>query len=491
MPDDVSSFAGPGGIRPIRSRWVVLADAVLETAAHLGGQGDGPTDMPLLRDAREGKPLLPGTSLAGALRSHLADVLCGYDEDEHGNPYVSLLFGDRQNTEKEEESTGGNPGKQSPLIVFDSLGTLPEDKSIEIRDGVAIEPKTGTAEEKKKFDYEVIPAGTTFPIRVELVVEETEKEDILVSLLLASLSGLADGEISVGARRSRGFGRLCIRSWRAHRYDLSSAEGWLSWLLTDPEKPLPQGVLAKKSLREALESAWPGWKPRDFEDKRQRLLIELQLSFSGGILVRSSGTTADAPDAVHLKSSGKPVLPGTGLAGVLRNRALRIARIVRQNLGDAELWVSRVFGPRFEGGVPPAGFKMRASRLRISESVIEGGYPMRPSRIRLDRFTQGVFLGALFDEEPIYGGTAAVRLELHNPQAGEAGLLLLLVKDLLSGDLTVGGTASVGRGILKGSARIQFEDGTTVEVSSDKTLPKEQLERLNGKIAQFMSTVPA
>ena len=44
---------------------------------------------------------------------------------------------------------------------------------------------------------------------------------------------------------------------------------------------------------------------------------------------RSSGRTADAADATHLLSGGSPVLPGTSLAGALRSRALRIARLVR------------------------------------------------------------------------------------------------------------------------------------------------------------------
>jgi predicted TIM-barrel fold metal-dependent hydrolase len=48
--------------------------------------------------------------------------------------------------------------------------------------------------------------------------------------------------------------------------------------------------------------------------------------------VRSPASDAGAPDVVHLHSAGKPVLPGTSLAGVMRAQALRIARLVPKRL---------------------------------------------------------------------------------------------------------------------------------------------------------------
>src|SRR5690606_26619435 len=104
-------------------------------------------------------PHLPGTTFAGALRSALADHLAGYGEVEP--PQIAALFGGAR---------GDDDGSQSPLIVFDALGHLPEGHGVEIRDGVAISPTTGIAEKGKKYDYEVLPAGTTFPVRVDLLL---------------------------------------------------------------------------------------------------------------------------------------------------------------------------------------------------------------------------------------------------------------------------------------------------------------------------------
>jgi hypothetical protein len=70
-----------------------------------------------------------------------------------------------------------------------------------------------------------------------------------------------------------------------------------------------------------------------------------------------------------------------------------------------------------------------------------------------DRFTGGAYHGALFQEQPIFSSKDTclkLELELRNPKEYEIGLLLLLLKDLWTGDLPVGGESSIGRGRLKG-----------------------------------------
>ena len=204
------------------------------------------------------------------------------------------------------------------------------------------------------------------------------------------------------------------------------------------------------------------------------------------MLVRSPPQDPDAPDAVHLRSAGQSVLPGTSLAGVLRGRALRIARVVRSQHGDADRWVSRLFGPPPEGTVARKNDEeLFSSRLRVAESPVQNGVRQRPSRIRIDRFTQGVWSGALFDEEPDYNGRVHLRLELRTPEPGEPGLLILLLKDLLTGDVPVGGTASIGRGLVEGTAEVRWEDGTRLELDPKQQLDSAALDRLEAAIRQF------
>jgi CRISPR/Cas system CSM-associated protein Csm3 (group 7 of RAMP superfamily) len=75
------------------------------------------------------------------------------------------------------------------------------------------------------------------------------------------------------------------------------------------------------------------------------------------------------------------------------------------------------------------------------------------NRVAIDRFTGGAYETALFSEQPIFGGPDSrltIRLRIINPKDYEIGLLLLLLKDLWTGDLALGGESSVGRGRLQG-----------------------------------------
>ena len=419
--------------RPIHARWVICGNLRLETAMHLGGEATERVDMPVLRDPRGGAPLLPGTTLAGALRSALADRLVGYGAEEPGG--VPALFGGGR---------GVDDGDQSPLIVFDALGRLPEDQGVEIRDGVAISATSGTAEDHKKYDYEVIPSGTIFPVRLDLVVPERDTEKELVQGLAAVLDALADGRTALGAKRSRGLGRVSA-TWVARRFDLTSPEGWVAWVMSDHEAPLgafESGTSAVEALQAQCPDAWgPVQLPAD---ARRHVLVDLHLELVGDLLVRSPGRSPDAPDVSHLHSGGGPILPGTSLAGVLRAHALRVARLVRHRQDDGGRWVDRLFGPRFEGQRPPPGFELFASRLRIADASIHGGRSPTQTRVATDRFTQGTIPTALFDERVQDGGQVRVRLELRDSRPGELGLFLLVIKDLLSGELPVGGASAFG-----------------------------------------------
>lgn len=446
----IQVLSDPGGVRPLAARWTIETDLILESAAHLGGSSGDAADMVVLRDPRTRGPLLPGTSTAGALRSHLADVLGGYRTNE--DPRVAGLFGGTR---------GDDLGRQSPLIVFDSVGVLPEGHSVEIRDGVQIDTALGTAEDHKKFDLEVLPAGTRFPLRFDLLVPASGSETELMSLLVTALTGLSSGDIALGARRSRGLGMVRAATWWAARHDLTSREGWTQWLLSDHASPIARGAGASDATS-ACTVASPGLALQQHDDQRRRVVAEVELRVRGALLVRSTPVGPDAPDAAHLQSAGRSVLPGTSLVGVLRSQALRVVGVTRQTQGDAERWVERLFGPRMAGTTRAESVALHASRLRVAEAFINDGTRTRPTRVRIDRFTHGVVPGALFDEETEERGRARVRMELRDPRPGELGLLALLLKDLLSGDIAVGGTAAVGRGVVGGTATLRLEDGREV-----------------------------
>ena len=455
--------------RRIVERIVVEGDLELLTPAHFGsGDAEGVADLSLLRDAYDGSALLPGASIAGALRNYWRERARGYGvvaED-------SVLFGAKRGAKGEMK------GGQSLLIVEDSIGPQPQ---VELRDGVKIDGQTRTAEEKKLFDVELLRAGTRFRLRFELLIPVGERETLCQDLALA-LQGFEQEEISLGARKRRGLGCCRVEEWRVRRYDLTTSDGLLAWLAEgqtgDAWRNRPMVTEAKgSSLAEIL-----GVSLKDVKDKRHRFEMIADFALDGSLLVRSGSGQADqGPDAVHLhralydesnpgQPKREPVLPGTSLAGVLRARALRIANTLTQDKVAAEDLVNQLFGVGPED-VDLAGEKEKkkhwASRLIVHEAVLKGVHTLVQNRIRVDRFTGGAMDNYLFNEAPIFGGEGSsltLELALREPRPHEIGLLLLLLKDLWTGDLPVGGESSVGRGRLQGkSATLKHvqEDVTT------------------------------
>lgn len=414
--------------REIIERIIIHGDLVLDTPVHLGnGERDGPVDMPLILDPAEGYALLTGASLAGALRSYLRERECGYGQAGDEKSLFAALFGWQEDDD----------GEQSLLVIHDSLGEKPK---IEIRDGVAIDPCTHTAEDKKKFDFELIEAGSHFPLRFELLIRQNRKEKLVKGIAIA-LQGLERGEIRLGSRKRKGFGQCRVSEWSIFRYDLTKLGDLIRWINNDKSNPTKGNDI----------SSLLGVGKIDL-DKREFFNLEATFALSGSLLIRSGAGESDAPDAVHLHSYRNnrqvPILSGTSLVGALRARALRISKTVGTE-ERAKVFTDRLFGLRIE----TLEDNPYASRLIANESVVEDTIDLVQSRIKMDRFTGGSFPTALFSEQPVFGKSntrVKISIDIQQPSDAEIGLLLLLLKDLWTGDLPLGGEMSVGRGRLQG-----------------------------------------
>jgi len=435
--------------RQIGERWVIEGDLVLQTPTHLGnGDTDGIVDMPLLLDEATGRALLPGTSLAGALRNYLRERRHGF-EKRAPDALIEALFGGEK---------GNDEGSQSALIIDDALGEMP---GIELRDGVRIDPITRTAKididdgvlRGYKYDLQLLEAGTTFPLRMELLLSRGNDQQQMKQMLALALHGLEAGEVAIGLRKRRGFGVCSVERWRVTRYDFTKPADLLAWLAEDhPDwKFAPGDQRSGQHIADLL-----GVSLERVEDRCNRCRIHAHFIIDGSLLIRAGfGEQDRGPDTVHLHSARpggarKPVLSGTSLAGALRHRAERILRTIG-NAAQATTMIDNMFGPaRITSGDKQ---KARSSRLIVSETVIENPVSLVQNRIRIDRFTGSVHGTGLFNEQPVFGKNdtlVTIDLTLRNPQDAEIGLLLLLLKDLWTGDLPLGGEIGIGRGRLKG-----------------------------------------
>jgi CRISPR/Cas system CSM-associated protein Csm3 (group 7 of RAMP superfamily) len=352
----------------------------------------------------------------------------------------------------------------------DALGK-PGTFGIEMRDGVGIDPKSRTAREDRLFDLQLWQAGTTFPLRFELLIRDGDDADALKRALVTALGGFNDGGITLGARKRRGYGRVSVAGWRVKTYDLTQADGLLDWI-EHGDEPLAS-LNPVSDIKTALGVT------ALVDDQREFFHISATFSLDGSLLIRSgSGQDDQGPDMVHLHArqangTRKPILSGTSLGGALRARALKIANTLdtSSDRTRAENLVDGMFGAdmdkvqkRQQQGDVTA--KPAASRVLVTESVVHNAETnLVQNRVSIDRFTGGARETALFSEQPAFGGDSTVvvvDLRLVNPKDYEIGLLLLLLKDLWTGDLPLGGESSVGRGRLKGKR-------VTLTYQSDQT----------------------
>ncbi|MCA9943179.1 MAG: hypothetical protein KC449_06835 [Anaerolineales bacterium] len=439
------------GSRGVTERIFVRGLLHLDTPTHFGGGVEGTTDMPLLYDAQESRtPLLTGASLAGALRNYLREYEKGYRWEENQRAatksWAECLFGHLDDQKSDQPSTERRQRSSvhSWLMVDDAFGQFPDaGDPTEFRSGVSIDPKTRTAQEGKLFDLELLSAGTIFPISFELWIDDQTDSDLLEAFAIA-LDGLEQGKIGLGLRKQRGYGQCHVTGWQVSRYKMTDAVQIIGWLTHD---------LANKPAYQAGIYTLLGVQP-SLTPQGQAFGMQATFALNGSLFIRSYGNEKSEADAVHLQSwragEEKPILPGTSLAGALRARAQKIVNTMAATSERAESFVDGLFGRRMRSdGDTPSG-----SRLLIRETTVEQGISnLVQNRASIDRFTGGARDTALFNEQPLWGKPETritVDLRLLNPTDAGIGLLLLLLKDLWTGDLPVGGESSVGRGRLQG-----------------------------------------
>jgi CRISPR-associated protein Csm3 len=226
------------------SRVIIRGSVEASTGLHVGAGNTSldpsATDSPVIRDAA-GRPFIPGSSLKGALRSHLEKIVLGLGRDSVracdplANPCISKK--DFESIEKEAKKASKGNGQddraQYDALVADAIDTKSCDVCkifgsnylaahamvrdlfidpqlntvrVELRDGVGIDRDTETARQHVKYDFEVIPASTRFIL--EVAVENGDAESL--GLLGIGLREMEQGRVSLGGKTTRGLGKVIL-----------------------------------------------------------------------------------------------------------------------------------------------------------------------------------------------------------------------------------------------------------------------------------------
>lgn len=326
---------------------------------------------------------------------------------------------------------------------------------------VAISRDKRTASDKKLFHQEYVPAGVPFGVAITGCLTETHVKALLTLLEVPGLT--------LGASTGNGWGRVSWTVRTLHRLDAEGVRAWLA-------NPAPVGYQALRELPRATVTAWAAEAATRARTLTRpdgaRLALDLELAFDGRFLVNDTSQTrkdrhdrhTDGPKkpdhAPRRDARGRAYLPAASLRGALRSHA---ERILRTRGGDKAACspdkpCAAAEGPGTLGKLCPACRVFGASGWRapldVSDFVATADIPeVTQDFLAIDRFTGGGSNHLKFDargaERPVLAGRLSVdpaALARVDAWPWALGLLALVLRDLVEGDVRFGFGAAKGYG---------------------------------------------
>jgi len=264
------------------NRVVIEATLVAATPIFIGARGDsfkpGEVNGACVKDAYD-RPYIPGSSLKGVLRAFLSSVPLEQSSDsedkidDDGKKVIRKNTSDFLSKDKRDEEVRiakkndkekyqgkkddeilaelileasslverlfGSPIMAGKVKIADAL-PIEDHVAKEVRNGVAIDRDTRTAQGGMLFDTEVVPAGTAFSFNASAENLQPAEADLFSKLI----EYFADGNITVGGRSRAGLGKVKLNNIAVtiHRAALGSF-------------PLSEEIVCDKSgisIREAI-----------------------------------------------------------------------------------------------------------------------------------------------------------------------------------------------------------------------------------------------
>lgn len=398
----------------------------LASALAVGSGKNEKSDKDIILNSLE-KPYIPASALTGVYKSLFSE--------ENAKKYFGNVV-----INQSKEKKNKNYATESRIITYDA--NLREDNyKLSIRDCVGLD-EWKTSVKGAKFDFEILEPGAKFVTYLEENVCESKSES--GSELIAN--AWKNGEISLGAKTSRGFGKLEVESIQKQKFNFDEETEIASWLDFD---------LYDDKCWEDVQQ----WSPEMDEGQLKKLgkakeflILKLVLKQEGPITIRRYTTEVFAengknniPDyeqLVYVRDKEKiPVIPGTTWAGAFRHHMMQLNK---NSVGS-------VFGKKSSDEKQKDGKK---SDVIFSESEIKGAKEKIVTRNGINRFTGGSADGALFTEKMFYGGYTDFVISFNKKKCGMEfrKILAAAIADLNMGVLSVGGETSVGHGIFSVSS---------------------------------------
>lgn len=443
----------------------ILAHIVIEAETPLvisSGVKSVLTDSSILKDVN-GFPYIPGTSIAGVIRHCLgedkAKLFFGFKDKNHKNsgaPNGSrIIFSEARLVGLDGKILDGLLDLCSiDHNLISRFSKLPKRNHVRISD-------KGTAEDKGKFDEEVIFKGSRFAFDIELVASAEDRSEYFEDVL----SELCKETFRIGGGSRSGFGKVKVVSILKKVYDLRQAEDLAEYLNVSSSLNADRSTWNEVAEVADVADGWIRYdltlSPMDF------------FSFGAGfgdmdvdnVSVRESFIVWE--NGRGRFKDGAILIPAASLKGALSHRVAFHCNVKEgvfamktdladfgDHSGNSNKAVRELFGYQDDDSKTS-----RCGRCLFSDII--GEYETAEkvfNHVSIDRFTGGAIDGALFSEKVVYGKDRNLEFKtsiLVKKQSGcsefsdALDCLEKSLNDIDCGTLPLGGGSGRGHGIFK------------------------------------------
>ena len=350
--------------------------------------GNAGNDVERILTTHDGFAMLQGSSIAGALKAWLGD-----------SEAAGKLFGDKDH--------------ESAIRVSDAIFGV---GSVAVsRPRVPIAPHFGTS--SNKFDITGLPSGAKCCFELLWRGNQDDSKAAAESIE-ACLAAIQLGDITFGAQRSNGYGRMLL-TVRKRCYDLFNAKDRKAWLADQVDGAVSVDLQAYAA---------------------KDIVFDVQADIAS-ILIKASAPERKSEKQntqIHFTENGVPILPGSSLKGAMRAQMTKTASFL--SVSQQEL--NSLLGRTAEGEDTGIAGKVIWTDAVADEKTSRA---ITVTRIRINRITGGVMQRNMLTEEPISGHW---RWQIRVPSDQNRGAMMILyaLRDLGLGLYQLGGTQAVGRG---------------------------------------------
>ncbi|EDN71413.1 Protein of unknown function DUF324 [Beggiatoa sp. PS] len=443
------------------NRYLITGLLTVDTPLHIGS-GDTTAHPELkaddkfidiaavAKDVRK-KPYIPASTFKGNLRAWLATRV-------KDKSLLEKVFGG-YHTEKNAE--GGKAEFSESYLAEE----LPEsdfpywiyERQTGVQVGVTIDRRKRTAREERLFYWEVVPPKVTFEVRIT----GQDLQDNELALLLGALEGFNNLKtpITLGSETAQNQGKMRWHSFKIQCLDAAQTIVWLN--KPDDERnmwfeDLPS-IDEAKFIKQSQQLVYE-------QSTRPTLRLHLQLQFDSPFLVNEPSKIKKGKKAKgepdfqpRHDANGKPLLPAKSFRGAIRSQAERIIRTLKGKaclIDDEKLACDPI--EKYEEveenlclACQLFGTGGWQTPIRISDfTLVHSQGEFDQDFVAIDRFTGGSCEHAKFKAKAVYAplleGTWEIDLQRINPWG--LGLLALVIRDLMEGDVTFGYGAAKGYG---------------------------------------------